>query len=83
MKILGLDEYRVLRGNGALKYFELEGMPGDEWRMLFERQFADQGTNVWIEGYCIVLQCTSDEVPAWLTRLQAKSDEVTAQLLMR
>lgn len=36
MKIIGLDEHRSLRGNGALKYFELEGVPSDEWARIFK-----------------------------------------------
>lgn len=80
MKIIGLDEHRISRGNGALKYFELEGMPSDEWRHLFESYFTEHSVKAWVEGYCIVLQCTSDEIPALQALLQAKSDETTAQL---
>ncbi len=80
MKIIGLDQHRISRGNGALKYFELEGMPGDEWRQLFESRFTGQSVKAWVEGYCIVLQCTSDEIPTLRALLQAISDETTAHL---
>ena len=81
MKIIGLDEHRTLAGNGALKYFELERMPSDDWGRLFESRFHDQEVKVWIEGYCIVLQCNTDEIEKYREFLQVKCDETTAQLI--
>lgn len=81
MKIIGLDEHRGLRCNGVLKYFELEGVPGDEWGRIFESHFKDQDVKVWIEGYCIVVQCNTDDIPKYRAILQAKCDETTAQLI--
>lgn len=81
MKIIGLDEYRSLRGNGTLKYFELEGVPSEEWERIFEGHFVDQDVKVWIEGYCIVLQCQTDDIPKYRALLQTKCDETTAQLI--
>jgi hypothetical protein len=80
MKIIGVDEHRTQRGNGALKYFELEGVPSDEWRRLFESSFHEHEVKVWIEGYCIVLQCNTDEIQKYREFLQVKSDETTAKL---
>lgn len=80
MKIIGLDEHRSLRGNGALKYFELEGVPGDEWARIFQSHFVSQDIKVWIEGYCIVLQCQTEDIPKYRVLLQTKCDEITAQL---
>jgi hypothetical protein len=81
MKIIGLDEYRSLRGNGTLKYFELEGVPSEEWERIFAGHFVDQDVKVWIEGYCIVLQCQTDDIPKYRALLQTKCDETTAQLI--
>ncbi len=41
MKILGLDEYRILREGGTMKYFELERMPNSTWVAIFESLFAE------------------------------------------
>jgi hypothetical protein len=81
MKIIGLDEHRSLRGNGALKYFELEGVPSDEWARIFQSHFVSQDIKVWIEGYCIVLQCQTEDIPKYRVLLQTKCDEITAQLM--
>lgn len=81
MKIIGLDEYRSLRGNGTLKYFELEGVPSEEWWRIFEGYFVGQDVKVWIEGYCIVLQCQTEDIPKYRALLQTKCDETTAQLI--
>ena len=81
MKIIGLDEHHSLRGNGALKYFELEDVPSDEWARIFQSHFVNQDIKVWIEGYCIVLQCQTEEIPKYRELLQAKCDEITAQLI--
>lgn len=82
MKIIGLDEHRALRGNGVLKYFELEGMPDGEWIRIFENTLREEGSKVWIEGYCIVVQCNTEDIPRYRTLLQATCDETSAQLAL-
>lgn len=80
MKILGLDEYRTLRGSGALKFFELEGVPNSDWVSIFQNLFAQDTDQAWIEGYCIVTNCPTSEISTRRIYLQSKCDEATEML---
>lgn len=75
VKILGLDEHRTLRGNSALKYFELERVPSSSWVEIFGSLFTESGYKAWVEGYCIVTNCPSSDIAERLVQLQSKCEE--------
>ncbi len=80
MKILGLDERRTLRGSGALKFFELERVPNNDWVEIFQSLFTNENEQAWVEGYCIVTNCRTRDISIRLTELQSKCDEANAIL---
>ena len=71
MKILGLDEYRTLREGGTMKYFELERMPNSTW-------VAEKDEKAWVEGYCIVTNCSNSEVSTRFIYLKEKCEEANS-----
>ena len=80
MKILGLDEHRTLRGSGAIKFFELERVPNNDWVEIFQSLFTNKNEQAWVEGYCIVTNCRTSDISIRLTELQSKCDEANAIL---
>ena len=78
MKILGLDEYRTLREGGTMKYFELERMPNSTWVAIFESLFAEKDEKAWVEGYCIVTNCSNSEVSTRFIYLKEKCEEANS-----
>ncbi len=80
MKILGLDEHRTLRGSGAIKFFELERVPNNDWVEIFQSLFTNENEQAWVEGYCIVTNCRTSDISIRLTELQSKCDEANAIL---
>ncbi|WP_423946945.1 hypothetical protein [Enterobacter cloacae] len=45
-----------------MKYFELERMPNSTWAAIFESLFTEKDEKAWVEGYCIVTNCSNSEV---------------------
>ncbi len=83
MKILGLDEHRTRRGSGVLKYFELERIPNCDWIEIFESLFTTENEKTWVEGYCLVTNCPSSEVPTRLKMIEEKCNEANELLKKR
>ncbi len=83
MKILGLDEHRTLRGSGVLKFFELERVPNSDWVEIFESLFTQENEKTWVEGYCLVTNCSTSEVPARLKLIEEKCVEANELLKKR
>lgn len=75
VKILGPDNHRILRGSGALKFFELERVPNSNWVRIFESLFKGSDDKAWVEGYCIVTNCPTRDIAVKLVQLQSKCEE--------